>query len=149
MHTMWMRLPQHWLRTLLWSLCLALPLQVASAAGLLACALPAGHHSTAALAVPQLQSEAPAHDTEHIGQAHSQHEHAPLQHAGSSGHEDASPGAHKCGACSTCCTGAALPCSLPALPQAGGDPVQAARSAWFTLSANIAPLERPPRDRQD
>ncbi len=141
-----MRLPLHWLRTLLWALCLALPLQLAAAASLLACAMPAQQGGTSEQSAPQRQGHAPAHDALHHSTAHaSQH---PADHAhGEGGHDDAGQGAHKCSACATCCTGAALPCRVEPLPLASGHPVQTANEAWFTLSASIAPLERPPRAR--
>lgn len=144
---MWMRLPLHWLRTLLWALCLALPLQVATAASLLACAMPAGQSAPSQPSPPEHQAHAMTHEVQHHSTAHAHH--APSAHAqdGDSGHDDAGPGAHKCSACAACCTGAALPCRVEPLPLASGHPVQSANEAWFRLSASIAPLERPPRAR--
>ncbi|MBA4342164.1 MAG: hypothetical protein C0423_08435 [Methylibium sp.] len=133
------RLPAHWLRTLIWVLCLALPLQAAAVAGMSGCGSmsigwsggaadsgelqPAPHHHEASQTA---SADAPLHD------GHAMHDAADLDHK-------------QCSACAACFVGAALPSATLALASAAGHPVQYSGTEWVNLSCSPSRLERPPR----
>ncbi|WP_397534324.1 hypothetical protein [Roseateles sp.] len=133
------RLPSHWLRTLIWVLCLALPLQAAAVVGMSGCgSVPIGWSAAAAGSV-----ELPT-PLQHHEAAHAASDDASL-HDGHAMHDAADLNHQQCSACAACFVGAALPSTPMALASAAGHPVQYSGAEWVSLDCSPSRLERPPR----
>jgi hypothetical protein len=107
------------IRTLLWLLVFAVPVQGIAATAMAICGL--NHHTGSAAA--QVQRGAPISHTHNDSAAAPEHQHhQPVAEAAT---DEAAPVAssqvgdasgHKCSACASCCTAGATPSSVPALP---------------------------------
>lgn len=115
-----------WLRTLVWLLALALPLQAQARASMLECGAAAVHQQH-----QQLMTE-PGHE----------HHHA---HDDGQQKEQAGKAAHQCGACAACCIGVALPSAPLALGSPLGQSVHLSTPEPASLGVVTALFERPPR----
>lgn len=133
------RLPAHWLRTLIWVLCLALPLQAAAVAGMSGCGSVSIGWIAAAADKGEPQTPPHHHEASHADAAD-----APL-HDGHDMHDAADLDHQQCSACAACFVGAALPSARMALATAPGHAVQYSGAEWVSLDCSPSRLERPPR----
>ncbi len=157
--------PLAWLRILVWTLALALPLQAQARLVMLSCAgmSPSASHTAHGLSKTMAETAAqalhlpphPAH--EQAGEEIRVHVHGsalahpqaqtPPDLALSPALDDASS-SHTCSACAVCCLGMALPSTTLHLGASFGAAVWAASPGPSSLDVVTATLERPPRVQQ-
>lgn len=134
---------------LLWLLVLAVPAQGASAATMTFCG--PGHHSERqALDGQNETSSGPAHDHHaDATEADHEHPHADTDDAVVTGVDAPAQGGHhvkhKCSACASCCSAAALPSAFPVLPAPLLTDSFLALAPPSVAFVPIDGLERPPR----
>ncbi len=133
------RFPAHWLRTLIWVLCLALPLQAAAVVGMSGCGPLATGWAGLTTDSVELQTAPQHHEASHAASAD-----VPM-HDAHAMHDAADQDHQQCSACAACFVGAALPSATLALASAAGHPVQYSGTEWVNLSCSPSRLERPPR----
>jgi hypothetical protein len=120
-------LPLRWLRALIWTLALALPLQAMAVVSMLGCG-----------------PSQPVQEPHHADAVHEHHLHG----ATGDGHEQeaSSPATHQCSsACAACFVGAALPSAVLAVGGSRGAGVLMPAPTVASLDVVAPGLERPPR----
>jgi hypothetical protein len=137
------QLPLTWLRTLIWVLCLALPLQAAAVAAMSGCGPIASD-----LASRMPTSASPGDASAHEHQVHTGHQMASAAATADDAHgphSGADQDHQQCSACAACFVGAALPSAAVALAAPAGHAVQHGVGEWASLCGTPDRLERPPR----
>ncbi|MFY7865481.1 hypothetical protein [Roseateles sp.] len=129
-----------WIRTLIWVVVLALPLQAQARLAMLGCS---NDTSSSAISSPPA-----AHDHQAMM--------AQMDHSGDSAHGSQpsaeevtdSHAGHACSACAVCCVGAALPSNVLNLSLGSGPGILAPDAGPASLDVITPTLDRPPRSHQ-
>ncbi|MEJ6006330.1 hypothetical protein WG899_12270 [Paucibacter sp. AS339] len=141
-----------WLRTLVWIIALALPLQAQARMAMLGCGAASNLVSSSAHglgALPHAEHDHQAmlaqQDGHALGRGHHQVHQTQDKAQAETPSLDETATHHACSACATCCLGMALPCATLNLVPSFGAAVFSASPEPASLAVVTATLERPPR----